>query len=141
MNSDRKRVIFDTSTLVSAFLNTNSVPSKIVQIANRQCITYVSQETFAELKEVIFRPKFDRYFAEEDVRNEFLSAFSKRAVFSEITVTVTDCPDPKDNIFLSLARSVHAHYLVSSDKKHLIPMSPYYGTLIVSPADFYQKII
>ena len=140
MNFVRKRVVFDTSILISAVLKPSALPAQILQTAMKECVIYLSPETFAELKEVIFRPKFDRYFIQEDMRNTFLESFRLHAVFAEITTHVTDCSDPKDNIFLSLARSVNAHYLVSGDKKHLLSMNPYHGILILTPAEFMEQI-
>jgi uncharacterized protein len=49
---------------------------------------------------------------------------------------ITDCKDEKDNKFLSLAVAANADILVSSDRKHLLLMSPYRGVRIVKAADF-----
>ena len=138
MSSVRKRVVFDTSTLVSAMLNAKSLSALSVVGALETCDVYSCQETFEELAEVIFRPKFDKYFSEGDNRQEFLELVKLSTLSAEITVTVTDCQDPKDNKFL--ARSVKADFLVSSDKKHLLSMHPYHGIALVSPAEFYRVI-
>lgn len=141
MSFVRKRVIFDTSILVSAVLSPSALPARLLQTAIKNCVIFLSPETFAELKEVLFRPKFDRYFIGDDIRESFLKDLFLHAVLAEITIHVTDCSDPKDNIFLSLARSVNAHYLVSGDKRHLLSMNPYHGILILTPAELMEKII
>ena len=140
MNSDRKRVVFDTSSLVSAILNAKSLLALSVMYAFETCDIYLCQETFDELAEVIFRPKFNKYFSVKDTRLEFLEFIKLGAIPAEVTFTVTDCQDPKDNKFLALARSVNAHFLVSSDKKHLLSMHPYHGISILNAREFYNVL-
>ena len=53
-----------------------------------------------------------------------------------ITQHVTDCTDPKDNMFLSTSLAAKAHVLISSDKKHLLSMNPYRGVEIISMRHF-----
>ena len=53
--------VFDTNTLVSALLFASSTPSLAFQKAQKSGFFVCSDETFAELSEVLMRPKFDRY--------------------------------------------------------------------------------
>ena len=140
MNSDRKRVVFDTSILLSAILNAKSLLALSVMHTFETCDVFSCQETFDELADVIFRPKFNKYFIEKDNRLEFLEFIKLSSISAEITLTVTDCQDPKDNKFLALARSVHAHLLVSSDKKHLLSMHPYHGISILNAREFHNVL-
>ena len=90
-----------------------------------------------ELQTVIYRPKFDRFFAEmAEERAAFLEVFSQAVVFVPVTVTVSDYRDPKDNMFLELALSAKADYLVTGDKRDLLSMNPYNGIAIVSAVAF-----
>ena len=90
-----------------------------------------------ELQTVIYRPKFDRFFTEvADERAAFLEVFSQAVVFVPVTVTVSDCRDPKDNMFLELVLSAKADYLVTGDKRDLLSMNPYNGIAIVSAVAF-----
>lgn len=52
--------------------------------------------------------------------------------------TITDCRDPKDNIFLELALTCQAQYLVSGDKD-LLSLHPYQGIQIITARDFLQS--
>ncbi|MGB2974275.1 MAG: putative toxin-antitoxin system toxin component, PIN family [Candidatus Competibacter sp.] len=140
MNSDRKRVVLDTNILISAAINAKSLPAFTVMRSFETCDVYCCQETFDELAEVIFRPKLDKYFRGQENRYEFLELMKLNMIPAEITLTVTDCPDPKDNKFLALARSVNAHFLVSGDKKHLLSMNPYHGIAIMNIAEFYAVL-
>lgn len=90
-----------------------------------------------ELQTVIYRSKFDRFFAENtDERATFLEVFTQAVMFFPVTVTISDCRDPKDNMFLALALSAKADYLVTGDKQDLLSMNPYNGIAIVSAAAF-----
>lgn len=137
MNSDRKRVILDTNILISAALNAKSLAALIVMRSFETCNVYCCQETFDELVDVIFRPKLDKYFSGQESRHEFLELMKLNMIPTEVTLTVTDCQDPKDNKFLALARSVNAHFLISGDKKHLLSMNPYHGISIINIMEFY----
>ena len=132
-----KRVVVDTNTLVSAAIKPNSIPAKALLKATYENTVCVSSATMLELQTVIYRSKFDRFFAENaDERAAFLEVFTQAALFVPVTVTVTDCRDPKDNIFLELALSAKADYLVTGDKRDLLSMNPYNGIAIVSAAMF-----
>ncbi len=65
----------------------------------------------------------------------FLVALLREAELVEITETVTDCRDAKDNKFLELALSGEADYIVSGDEDLLI-LSPFRGISILTPREF-----
>ncbi len=142
MPSARKRVVLDTSTLISAAINPRSPSGIAYQLAVELCDVFVSSESMAELAEVIQREKLRRYFAkDEGFRERFFADYRGVAIDAPITIVATECTDPKDNKFLSLARSVRADFIVSGDKKHLIPMHPYFGIAIVGDQDFVAAIV
>jgi uncharacterized protein len=132
-----KRFVLDTNVLISASLYPQSIAARAVTVAFRFGTVYRSQETLQEIKTVLDRPKFDRYFVDRTgTRSQFLTLYEKYAVETPITEVSTDCVDPKDNPFLSLALSCRADILVSGDHKHLLPMHPYRGIAILSVTDF-----
>ena len=53
---------------------------------------------------------------------------------------VVDCPDNEDNSVLELALAAQANILVTSDHKHLIPMSPWRGIAIITPDAFRKRV-
>ena len=137
MKSERKRIVLDTSVLISAMIAPGSVPGRALARANREFVVLISDETLTELLDVVLRPKFDRYFRPGGVtRTQFLAFYSTHAFRIEVTEQVTDCIDAKDNKFLSLAVSGKADVLVSGDKKHLLSMHPFRGVRIINAADF-----
>lgn len=136
-NVPSKRVVIDTNTLISAAIKPNSVPALALLKAKYEHIVCVSKATMQELQTVIYRSKFDRFFAANtNERASFLEVFSQAVVVVDVTHTVTACRDPKDNMFLELALSAKADYLVSGDKRDLLSMHPYNGVAILSAAAF-----
>ena len=134
-----RRVVFDTSTLVSAALRSESVPHQALLRALSICDVCASAETLAEIETVLDRSKFDSYLNREE-RQAFVDAI-RRAVHvfavqdAELVETVRACRDPKDHKFLALALAAEADVLVSSDRDLLI-LHPWRGIPIMIPAEF-----
>lgn len=129
-----KSVVFDTSTLISAAIRTTSVPAQAYQLALKSCRLYASEETLDELANVLRRDYLDRYLEREE-REKFLLVYISSVTQIPVPIEVTDCRDPKDNKFLSLALAAQAEVLVSSDSD-LQVLHPYRGMSILKPADF-----
>ncbi|MEI7496970.1 MAG: putative toxin-antitoxin system toxin component, PIN family [Betaproteobacteria bacterium] len=64
-----------------------------------------------------------------------LAELASKVEVVQSTSTVTDCRDPKDNKFLSLAIDANAIAIVTGDDD-LKVLHPYKGIAIQSPADF-----
>ena len=128
-------VVLDTSTVVSAALKINSTPEQalIAALASpNDMIT--SQEIEDEYREVLGRPKFDR-FASLHRRQSTLDTILSGARKLIIRDIVQECRDPADDKFLSLAATGSAGVIVSSDDD-LRTLNPWRGIPVVSPADF-----
>jgi putative PIN family toxin of toxin-antitoxin system len=55
------RIVIDTNVLVSGILLPESIPGRLFDHAELDGSLLFSQATFSELREVLWRPKFDRY--------------------------------------------------------------------------------
>jgi uncharacterized protein len=111
MSFARKKVVIDSNILVSAAIYPNSASANALRLAVMFCELYRSDETTAEIEQVLLRTKFDRYFAAGGPsREDFLTIYKDAAALEPITEIATDCSDPKDNKFLSLALSVKADF-------------------------------
>lgn len=135
------RVVFDTSTLVSAALRVGSVPHEALVRAFTIGVVCVSVSTLDELVQVLLRKKFDRY-QPADTRKAFADILRRRA--SLFMVSDADesnvsppCRDPKDNKFLALIRACDADALISSDADLLV-LNPWQGIPILTPAQFLK---
>jgi len=129
-------VVLDASTLVSAALKANSVPERAflraVSAPNRLLL---SQAVEDEYREVLFRPKFDRFVSVER-RQRILDIAIVAAERVEATEIVRECRDPKDDKYLALAAGGKADVIVSSDVRHLLSIHPWRGIPILSPAAY-----
>ncbi|SRR6266542_3821593 len=128
------RTVVDTSVAVSAVLLPRSVPRQAFDAAVARGRLLVSAATVAELDEVFRRPKFNKYL-DEAKRLEFLAALVREAETVDVTESVTECRDPKDNKFLELAVSGRASHLISGDADLLL-LHPFRGIAIVTPQAF-----
>jgi uncharacterized protein len=134
-----RRVVLDTSTLVSAAPRVGSVPHQALLKALGTCEICVSRSTLAELEQVLQRDKFDRYL-DAETRLAFVALVRQYAHL--FAVPDADdlnlqpaCRDPKDNKFLALALVCEADAIVSSDDD-LLALNPWRLIPVLKPADF-----
>jgi putative PIN family toxin of toxin-antitoxin system len=136
------RVVFDTSTLVSAALRPNSVPEQALQRAILFDRLYASRETLGELERVLSLKKFDEYISLES-RLEFIEKLRRDSSLSSVPKDVLgeirgSCRDRKDDLFLAVCIVVQADVLVSSDQDLLV-LHPWQGIAILTPARFLAE--
>jgi len=130
------KFVFDTNTFISAALIEGSVNDLALDKAFKIGKVIVSEATFAELTEVLFRKKFDKYLTDER-RLQILQKLERDTVICEVNITLSDCSDPKDNKFLELAVAANAFCIVTGDKDLLV-MHPFRNIAILSSADFLK---
>ena len=87
---------------------------------------------------VVQRPKFLKYFTEEDVQ-DLLTVFDSYGEVVEVTSEVDACRDPKDNFLLALAKDSQADFLITGDK-NLLVLKQFENTQILSFVDFIKLI-
>lgn len=74
-----RRIVIDTGLLVSAAIRPESIPALALEKAWLQFDVCTSDETWAELQDVLIRPKFDLYVTPE-LRRTFLQGFRQRTL-------------------------------------------------------------
>jgi len=138
-----RRVVFDSSTLVSAALRRRSPPRDALMEALRKCDVCATVETLAEIEEVLERCKFDRYL-ELEKRRTFVSKLRRDVQMfvvenSDGLQVDPPCRDPNDNKFLALALAAEAVAIVSSDEDLLV-LHPWRGISILRPSEFLAAV-
>jgi uncharacterized protein len=129
-------VVLDASTFVSAALKANSIPERaLLRAVGAPNRLILSQEVEDEYRDVIFRPKFDRFVSVER-RQKILDIVIFAAERVAPDEAVRECRDPEDDKYLALAFAGRADVLVSSDVRDLLSMHPWRGIQILPPADF-----
>ncbi|MFE8644716.1 putative toxin-antitoxin system toxin component, PIN family [Sphingomonas sp. NCPPB 2930] len=126
-------VVLDTNLVVSAALLPGSTSGRALLQALRYGEVVVSDATWAELLQVLHRPKFDRYFVPPARRAEFLDLLARSVRWCDVTSRTGDCADPKGNKFLELACDAPAMLIVTGDDD-LLRLHPWRGVRIVTPA-------
>jgi putative PIN family toxin of toxin-antitoxin system len=104
----KNRFVFDTNTLISAALSPHSTNAAAIKQALNLGIIVYSDPTWSEFLNVLFRTKFDKYFTikeREELADKFLSLFQHQIV----DVVVSDCRDPKDNMFFGVSNIQRCH--------------------------------
>ena len=128
--------VLDTNFLVSAMLNTGSVPGQVASEAlNGDIIPVLNDDIIVEYEDVLNRPKFR--FDKRAVK-VFLDELKKRAVYSDYGLIEDEIPDPKDVVFYAVLmekRKEDEAYLVTGNIKHF-PMRTY----VVTPREMLDII-
>jgi len=132
--NDRQRLVFDANTLVSAALSKGSTPDRALRLALSSGQLLFSSESIAELRDVLARPKFDRYLTRQE-RDLFLTRLIQRGTLVEVVERVQVCRDPEDDKYLALAADGQAAGIISGDND-LLALKSFRGIPILSPADF-----
>ena len=133
-----RRVVLDTSVLISALLFKGELSRLVVQWQMGVFIPVISKETFEELEAVLGYPKF-RLSNEEKrliLGEEILPFFEVMEVREKINGI---CRDPADDKFISCAVSAGADFIVTGDKD-LMTVKRYRSVKIVSASDFLKMM-
>ncbi len=129
-------VVLDTNIYISALVFPGGVCDQVIRLARLGKIhLHVSPDILTEFKNVLVR-KF--MFSVKDAAEacERIVAIAT-LVYPRFRIDVIAAPAPDaDNRILECAIEAQADYLVTGDKKHLLPLKRYEDVKIVSPAQF-----
>ncbi len=131
-------LILDTNIWISYALTPSGELGISVQQILEQNDYAFSRATFRELTEVLLRSKLDPYVKRKN-RVSFLKIVAEAAQWFQVETAMTDCRDPKDNKFLSLAQQSHASHLITGDQDLLI-LDPYHNTRIITAQQWRQSV-
>jgi hypothetical protein len=113
-----KKIILDTNLWIS-FLISKKL-NEIDSLIDNGNITFVfSKESIEEFLTVAKRPKFKRYFTDNNL-NELLQQFDSYGKLVKVSTQIIDCRDFKDNFLLNLAIESKADFLVTGDSDLLV---------------------
>ncbi|KYC42397.1 DNA-binding protein [Scytonema hofmannii PCC 7110] len=135
--TNNRRFVFDTNVLISAFLFSQSKPRQAFDKAQDIGVIVFSNSNFLELKDVLYRPKFNKYLTLER-RQEIIDNLMESAQFIEVNEQINECRDPKDNKYLELAISGQAECIVTGDDDLLV-LNPWRGIEIFNVQQFLAK--
>ena len=110
------RLVIDTNVVVSGALKPHGLESTVLTFAlTAPARFYVSPAILAEYAEVLGRPALRVTHVEQKALS---GLFAARARLIHPTVTLSECRDPDDNIFLECADAARADYLLTGNRRH-----------------------
>jgi uncharacterized protein len=127
-------IVLDANVIISAFLFKKGKPRQVLEIAKNNYLIILSDSIIQELREVLHRPKFDRYLA-LDIREDLLNTLIESSLIIQPDEVIIECRDPKDNKYLELAVSGNAHYIITGDDDLLV-LNPFREIKIIKVDDF-----
>ncbi len=137
MKNQKDSSIIDTNIWIHFLLQKNSFRCDSI-IYYYEVILLYGKELIDKFVAVVKRPKFKRYFKNEDIESVLLK-IQNRAVLIQVTSVVTACCDIKNNFLLALALDSKATHLVTGDKDLLI-MEKFGTTTILTIADYIDTL-
>lgn len=132
------KVVFDTNVLASASFWRGAPFDCLAAWAQGRCEAAVSAALLAEYHETT-----------EELRAEYADRpfvpWAETLAESAVLVFPTDrasgaTADPGDEMVLECALAAGADYIVTGDKRHLLPLKAFRGIPIVSPAEFLGRL-
>lgn len=136
MKNKSLKVILDTNLWIS-FLITKNYAQLDEILFEKKCTLVFSEELLEEFLTVIKRPKFRRFFSNEDTEN-LIETIQEFAEFVEVKNKVSVCRDEKDNFLLSLLKDSKTDFLITGDKD-LLDLENFESTKIVTISDFLKN--
>jgi putative PIN family toxin of toxin-antitoxin system len=134
---NKPRFVFDANVIVSAFLFKTSQPRLALETAKNQGIIILSETVIDELSNVLSRSKFDRYLAVE-IRQDLLETLVESSLLVQLSESINECRDPKDNKYLELAISGQAESLITGDEDLLV-LNPFRNIRIITVLEFLDS--
>lgn len=129
------KVVLDTNVLVSALINPQGTPAKILNLVlNEELTLIVDSRIFSEYNTVLRRPKFSFDSANINCLLEFIR---HTAVFVTPTSANLTLKDKSDEAFLEVAIFSKASCLITGNTKHF-PKGKVKKVRICSPNDFFE---
>jgi len=135
MKNKVSRVILDTNLWIS-FLITNDFTKLDKLLFSDKCRLLFSEELLEEFLTVVKRPKFRRFFTQNNLE-ELLEIIEEYAEFVDVKTEVNVCRDRKDNFLLSLSHDGQADYLITGDKD-LLALNKFETTTITTISNFLK---
>lgn len=128
------KVVCDTNILISALIFPGGPPDEVLNLARlRQVTLFLSPDIVAETKAVLIR-KFRYTTPQAAVVLARLTTIATLIVPTERVALITRVD--ADNRILECALATRADYLVTGDKRDLLPLQKVGQTLIVTAAKF-----
>lgn len=136
-SSMKHKAVFDTNIYISAILF-GGAPRMCLELARRKRIDlYTSKAILLELARVL-KAKF--HWSESEIRDVLggISQFT-HIVSPKKKISIIRESSP-DNRVLEATKEAKADYIISGDKRHILPLKKFQGIVILPPVDFLKAL-
>ncbi len=133
------RVVFDANIYISFFLTRGPTITSIFSYWEKDCFSVLISPIIIEEIETAFQySRIKERLKAKDFLNLYLLLEEAEMIYPHSKVGIIK--DLKDNMYLECAQDGSADYLITGDKKHLLPLKKFGRTKIISPREFVAEI-
>lgn len=134
------RVVLDTNILLSALLNSESIPGRVLDAWLYDRFILVMHELqLDEVRTVTRRPRFRSRFRPAEA-GRLVNLIHDNAEFVRRLPRVRRSDDAADDFLLAMCETGAADYLVTGDKGGLLELGSHSATAIVAARRFLELI-
>jgi len=138
--------VIDINVFVSGTTITNpeSFPKQTIDSWKNEDFQLATSEPILQKLSLVYRyPKVRKItgFTDNSEIDNFIDDIRKNSTIVPGTTPINISPDPEDNNLFSCAIEAKAKYIVSGDRKHVLPIISYQGIKILTPKDFVEEIL
>lgn len=136
------KVVVDTSVFVAGLLTKRPAYSPSAQILQGWREGRFSLVMSPQIMRELVAKVYEKGVPEEEIVSlvKLIGQVALR-IPGSYEATKLDDVDPDDNIFLAAAYESGADYIVSGDKKHILPLKHFHGSQILSPELFLRTLM
>lgn len=132
------RIVLDTNVIISAILFGGNPERILIEISRKHHTLLLSKFIRDELEVNLSRKA---HWTPYQIQ-ETLLGLNQISTFVDPKITVSRIKkDRSDNRILELAVSGKADYIISGDKKHILPLKKFRNIPILSPTDFLKNVL
>lgn len=132
------KIVCDSNIFISGFIFGGNPERIIKSCRERKLSLVVSPEILNEVARIL-KEKFR--WNKNDIERAIISVIKiSEVVRPEVRVNRIR-KDQSDNRVLECAVFGKVDYIVTGDKKHLLPLKKYRGVSIISPGEFLKKVL
>jgi uncharacterized protein len=130
-------VVFDTNVLLSGLL-WQGPPARCLALARSGDVEGITcVQILAELADVLRRKLGQPQSVVDECLADLLSFLSLVQITGELSVVTNDSSDDK---ILECGVASNASFLVTGDRRHLLPLESFRGMQILRPAKFLERV-
>ena len=137
------KVVLDSNVLLRALLSRTGPSAELLEQVLQGRIQLVLSPTIVrEVRKGFFKPTIrQRYPLSLQEIADYLARLQRLSVLLPADVDVKEgSRDPKDSPILACAVKGGADFLITDDRRHLLPMKHFHGVQIVSVPDFLKRL-